>query len=410
MTGRGRHIWRIALGFLMTWAAPLAAQTVSNNTQPTTVTPPAATDTVGPRELRNFNLGGTVIKRAEPEAATVPAPQPEAAAPRTATTISAPQSARSQPTRKAAPPAEITARTSPSRAETAPRSDPQPAAVDNAPPPSQPLSIPAATTPSIPAPGAAAQWSPWWLTALALAAGGGLLMWRRRQQQRPVTDAIGDMLERQRPPPPVPAMAPRPAAPPRAAPTPRPAPPPVPQSRPLDPADGAIVSRGLTPQIGFEFTPLRAEIDATGAAMLSFELTVINGGGAPARDLLVEAMMINAGPRQDEEISHFFRNPIGRGDRIPMLAPMGRVKLRMRVPLPAERLAPLEIEGRRLLVPLIAVNALYRSVAGAEQKSASFLVGRGGEDGGKMGPFSLDRGARTWTGLSTRQHSAGLQA
>ena len=170
------------------------------------------------------------------------------------------------------------------------------------------------------------------------------------------------------------------------------------------------MSRGLKAEIGFEFTPLRAEIDAAGAAMLSFELTVINGGGAPARDVLVEALMVNAGPRQDEEITYFFRNPAARGDRLPMVPPMGRVTLRMRVPLPAERLAPLEIEGRKLLVPLIAVNALYRSVAGEEQKSASFLVGRGGEDGGKMGPFSLDRGPRAWTGLSTRPHSAGLQA
>ena len=33
---------------------------------------PIQRNTVGPRELQNFNLGGTVLRRAEPEAAVVP--------------------------------------------------------------------------------------------------------------------------------------------------------------------------------------------------------------------------------------------------------------------------------------------------------------------------------------------------
>lgn len=406
MTGRGRHFWRIALAGLTAWAMPLAAQTVTNSTQPSTTTPPPATESVGPRELQNFNLGGTVLRRAEPEAATVPAAKPKAAPPRNSTPAVTPPTADAQPVRKVAPKPVSTAPAAPPTSTAVP-----PTAVDLAPSLPEPSPVPVAAAPQITRPAGGSGWWPWWLAALAFAAGGGFLLWRGQQHQRPVTAGVGEMVEGQRPAPP--PAAPRDVAPQPTAQPPRPAAPPRPAPvtpRPPSPTDGGIVSRGLKAEIAFEFTPLRAEIDAAGAAMLSFELTVINGGGAPARDVLVEALMVNAGPRQDEEITYFFRNPAGRGDRLPMVPPMGRVTLRMRVPLPAERLAPLEIEGRKLLVPLVAVNALYRSVAGEEQKSASFLVGRGGEDGGKMGPFSLDRGPRAWTGLSTRPHSAGLQA
>ncbi len=398
MTGRGRHVWRIALATLLAWAPPLAAQNVSNSIQPATTTPPPpASNPIGPKELQNFNLGGTVIRRAEPEAAPAPAPKPKPPPRRNLAPANTPPAADTQPVRKAAPRPEATLPASPSTSIAA-----APSAVDTPPPLAAPSPAPVAAAPQSPTPAEGKGWWPWWLAALILAMAGGYLLWRRQQPQRPATAGVGEMADWQRP-------APLPAAPRDMAPQPaRPAPAAAP--RPVDPAGGGIVSRGLKPEIGFEFTPLRAEIDAAGAAMLSFELTVVNGGGAPARDVLVEAMMTNAGPRQDDEISHFFRNPLGRGDRLPLVPPMGRVTLRMRVPLPAERLAPLEIEGRKLLVPLVAVNALFRSSQGEGQQSASFLVGRGGQDGGKMGPLSLDRGARVWTGLNTRQHSAGLQA
>lgn len=403
MTGRGRQAYRFALAALLAWAPPLAAQTVANSAQPatntTTAAPPPASDTVGPRELRNFNLGGTVTRRAEPEPAPTAAPVTARPAPRTvpaANDKGPPRQATPRP--QAAPP-----RPSPEPGLAAPAgtavSDLAP--TDAAPTAPSPPIVAAPALPDSMTDGMA--WWPLWLAALALAASGAFLLWRR-QQQRPVTSGVGEMLERQAVPAPAPSAAPpRPATPPATAPAPA-------ARRPVNPvASGGIVSRGLAPNLTFQFTPLRAEIDGNGAALLSFELVVHNAGGAPARELLVEALMVNAGPRQDEEIGYFFKNPVGRGERIALVPPMGKVTIRSRVPLPAERLSPLEIEGRKLLVPLVAINALYRSINGETQQSASFLVGRGGEDGGKMAPFTLDRGARAWTGLSTRQHSAGLQ-
>lgn len=401
MIGRGRQTLRFAgLALLACAGSPLAAQTVQNSSQPATnsaaASPPPASDTIGPRQLRDFNLGGTVTRRAEPAPTPTPPPTTSARPAATAPASRAPATAAAQP-RRAAP-----RQSSPAATAVAPGPSPDAASPGSSTIIAEPIAAPEAA-PISPAPlpegsGGVPSW-PWWLAALVLIGAVAFTFWRQRQARRqPVTAGLGEMLERQ----PAPAPA-------RAEPRTVPAPPSAPR-RPASPiADGGIVSRSLMPNLTFQFTPLRAEFDATGAAALSFELVVLNAGSAPARELLVEAMMLNAGPRQDEEIGYFFKNPVGRGDRIAMVPPLGRVTIRSRVPLPAERLSPLEIEGRKLLVPLVAINALYRSANGEGQQSASFLVGRGGEDGGKMAPFSLDRGARAWTGLSTRQHSAGLQ-
>ncbi len=88
---------------------------------------------------------------------------------------------------------------------------------------------------------------------------------------------------------------------------------------------------------------------------------------------------------------------------------MGRISIKSRLSIPSDKMQPIEVDGRLLFVPLVAFNALYRWSGGDEQDSASFLVGRGQDDGGKMAPFRLDQGAKSWTGLGARPHSMGLQ-
>ena len=64
------------------------------------------------------------------------------------------------------------------------------------------------------------------------------------------------------------------------------------------------------------------------------------------------------------------------------------------------------VEGRKLFVPLIAFNALYRWSGGERPDSASFLVGRGDAEGGKMAPFRLDLGAAQLVAASARASTA----
>lgn len=156
------------------------------------------------------------------------------------------------------------------------------------------------------------------------------------------------------------------------------------------------------------FTPMSVAVDAAGTAMVVFDLAIHNSGSAPARDVLIEAAMFNAGPRQDAAIADFFANPMAQGDRIPMIAPMSEVGVRSRVSMAAGQFDAVDIGGRRLLVPLVAFNMFYRSTEGEIQRSASFLIGRGTNESDKLAPFALDRGARAWGDVAARAHSTGL--
>ena len=135
-------------------------------------------------------------------------------------------------------------------------------------------------------------------------------------------------------------------------------------------------------------------MDAARGAALLFDVIVDQQWHAPARDVLVEAQLVNAGPPQDEQIGRFFRDPAGKGERLPVIQPMARVSIKTRLGDLGQGMDPVEVDGRQLFVPLVAFNALYRWSGGDEQDSASFLVGRGKDDGAKMAPFRLDQGAQ----------------
>jgi hypothetical protein len=87
---------------------------------------------------------------------------------------------------------------------------------------------------------------------------------------------------------------------------------------------------------------------------------------------------------------------------------MSEVTLKSAVRLPLEHMRQFEIAGRKLFVPIVGLNAVYRGPAGTAQTSASYLVGRDG-NGEKMAPFRLDLGPRIFRGLGARQHTASLR-
>jgi len=385
-------------------AAPVRAQSTNTTTPNPTPSPAPTGNAVGPPTLRDFNLNGTVTQPAQP---ATPTPTPS---PTPAPTQTAPTAPRATPT-----PASVASAPDPSAA--APDRDPAPgtATIDLPPPTAAPTapapSFAPAPDPVVTAPVAAAELgNAWWLwLAALLEVGLGALIWWRRQQQSEqryaADNASFDALVAA--PDPTPSPLPRSASP-TPAPTPRavPRPIPVPPAAPIP--DGIFASR-LKPQIEFELVPIRAETDAAEGAALTFDIIVINRGSAPARDVLIEAQLINAGPQVDAEVGRFFMRPGGDSERVPVIQPMGRFAINARIEVPGEDLSPLVVEGRKLLVPLIAINALYRWSGGELKDSSSFLVGRGEANEGKLAPFRLDRGARSWSGLAARLHSSGLQ-
>jgi hypothetical protein len=165
-----------------------------------------------------------------------------------------------------------------------------------------------------------------------------------------------------------------------------------------------IVSTRLRPWVDLQFMPDRIEIGEE-RATLHFMIEVFNSGSAPARDVLVEALLFNAGPDQDQAIGQYFAKPAApEGERIPALAPLQRMTFQSAVSVSRAQMRIFEAGGRKLFVPLIGFNAYYSWGGGEGQTSASYLLGRD-TAGDKMSPFRVDIGSRTFRGLGAREHT-----
>lgn len=403
--------------------APAAAQDAAP--------PPEQSDAVGPRELENFNLEGRVTRPAEQQQQQdAPVTQPVSAPPtRTETTPAREGNTASraddQPRRQAAGPV---------------RADPASDLLTRAPTRPQPRAAQSATPNSAPAtPPRAALVTPAdegsssllvWIAALLFAAGGAVVYWFVRHGRGASPAYAGGYARTNARPEPAPA----PAQP--SKPLPRVATPPVADEpivrRPMPttfrpkadaPVSGAvttsspkpasanpvgIVASSLRPWIEVELSPDRALVDDNGAA-IAFNVTLFNSGSAPARDVSIEACLLNAGARQDAELSEFYKKPRKGTDSIPVIAPQSRVPLRTAVKIPRDMIHEYEVEGRKLFMPMVAVSTRYRWSSGEGQTGVSFLVGKDQEEQARLAPLRIDQGTRSWKGLGARRYEKGLR-
>lgn len=410
----------LAMAWCALGAAPLAAQ--SNNSA---AAPPPASD-IGPGELSNFSLNGTVTRPAEPPPAVQPQPQQPASTQAAPSTTGARPAA---PSAAARPPA---ATRDPSQSDLFRRPptlpDASAANAVTAAPPIIPLGEPA-SNPALASEGFTLL--PWIIALLAVAGMAAMYFGRQRRQQQlghaghPAIDITRRDVADPRPTPagaPRPAPAPTPTAAPgggarKPLPTNLMPPPPATRQPPAAPAvqprpdpivPGGIVSTGLRPWLDIELSPDRALLDENGAA-IAFEVTLFNSGSAAARDVIVEAMLLNAGASQDIELSEFFTSPARSGDPIPQIEPYARIPLRSAVRIARADIREYAIEGRKLFVPLVALSVRYRWSSGEAQSATGFLVGQAGDGKDKLAPFRLDRGARSWKGLGVRRYEKGLR-
>jgi hypothetical protein len=236
---------------------------------------------------------------------------------------------------------------------------------------------------------------PWLLLALVIGAGGAALLWRRRSREAfaggPQVDAF---------------VAPEPQPAPRAA-APKPAPPPPHVAPPEPPKPVGIVSSRLRPWLDLTFAPIGCIVDDD-RVTIEFEIQLSNSGSAPARDILVEASLFNAGANQEQDIGAFFARPLGQGERIEVMAPLQQVSIRTSLVAPRQNIQIFEMGGRKVFVPLAAFNVLYRSPSGSGQTSAAYLLGRETKSD-KLGPLRADLGPRTFTGLGIRPLPIGVR-
>jgi hypothetical protein len=144
------------------------------------------------------------------------------------------------------------------------------------------------------------------------------------------------------------------------------------------------------------------------AVTFEFELDLLNSGNAPARAILVEASVFNAGPAQDQEIGSFFANPVAQGERIEAIQPLKRLAFTTQVVTPRSAVRTIEAGGRQVFVPLLAFNVLYTAGPRAAQTSVSYLIGREGQTD-KLSPFRLDLGPRVFRSLAARLLPNGVR-
>jgi len=413
-----RGAWRFSIAI---WAAGLVIQPVTAAAQETPTSNTPATDAVGPRELQNFSLPGTVTRPADQPAArasTRSTPPPSTRSTDNATDTARPVRRATQTVERVTPaPPEAQA---PKPRASAPVEQAPPApTVTSEPPPSTPAATtPTATSPATFAPEPEATGSgtralkllPWLLAALALGVGGAFLFFRNRSRPALAGGPEIDLFaapERREPsirPVPSPAPAPTPAA---AQPRPAATPTPAPQTKPTAPSSFGVVSTRLRPWLELSMVPLRC-IVTDDTVTFEFELDVYNSGNGPARAILIEANVFNAGPSQDQAIERFYAEPVGQGERIDSILPLKHLTFTTQVVSPRANVQAMDAGDRQVFVPLIAFNVLYSAGASAAQTSASYLIGREG-NGEKLAPFRLDLGPRLFRGLGARLLPGGVR-
>jgi hypothetical protein len=380
------------------WLTPAAALAQETQQSPpmTSSTPPS--DAVGPRELQNFSLPGSVTR---PNDQQTPAPAPAKPSP-----ASAPSEAASS-----TPPAAHRVVQTREQSRHAATTVPAPVLQSTIAQPTQPSAASALVSPAQPAPAAAGQPSsaspslpptptagfapehglpflPWLLAALAVAGGTAFMLWRRRPREALAGVSQFDLF-----------TAPEPELAPAPVPDPVPVRPPPPLKPKASAASGIVASR-LRPSIELGVHPLRCVVEDN-QVVIEFEVELFNSGTAPARAVLAEASLLNAGETQEKELITFFANPVGAGERLDSIAPMRRVNFASRVIAPRSAIQEYEVAGRKAFVPVIAFNALYEWSGGKAQTSVAYLVGRETR-GEKLGPLHLDLGPRAFTSLGAR--------
>ena len=175
---------------------------------------------------------------------------------------------------------------------------------------------------------------------------------------------------------------------------------------------GELVGIQIRPWLQLEFKPDRVAATST-ETTVQFELFVSNVGNLVAKNVRVEARMFNAGSDQDREIADFFGGPVDdRGSsRILAIPPRKGARVRAGVSMPKEAMREIAVQGRRLFIPLVAINVLYDWGDGKSGQTAmSYLVGREAEaPSEKMGAFRLDLGPRVYRSLGQRPSEVAVR-
>jgi hypothetical protein len=163
-----------------------------------------------------------------------------------------------------------------------------------------------------------------------------------------------------------------------------------------------VVSRRLRGWVEIDLVVREIVFDEADA-LLRIDLIIGNGGTAAARDIALEAVTTNGGESQGAELTTFFERPAAAAVAIVELGPLSDTTLSHELRMPRSAIRAYEAQGRTLFVPVIALNAVYRTASGEGRTGAAFLVGRNVPGSEKLAPLLLSPGPERLLGLGNRR-------
>jgi hypothetical protein len=201
-------------------------------------------------------------------------------------------------------------------------------------------------------------------------------------------------------------VAERVEAPPVAAadrPAPAPAPAPLRPTTPVSVPPAADAPAAERPWLDMDLFVAQARFSLMGVT-IAYRLTLHNRGEAAARDVMVRGILGNAGAQQQALLEGFF----GGAEGLPLhsavaIAPGETVTLAGELRLTPDRIVPVAMGERQLLIPLAAFDAAYRWGAedaepeGHGRTARAFIVGQEQEPpADRLAPLRLDQGPRQY--------------
>lgn len=237
---------------------------------------------------------------------------------------------------------------------------------------------------------------PWLIGGLlALVGIGAAVLLLRRRRTQAVAPQPAAAAPASPPAPPKPTAPPKPAAAP---------PPPVPAPMPEAAAAPDAAER---PWVDMDLVVSQARYSLMGVTV-AYNLILHNRGTRAAQDLLVRGIIGNAGAQQQALLQGFF----GGQDGLPLhsvvtIAPGETLHLAGELRLAPDRIVPVEMGQRSLLIPIAAFDAAYRwqpdegenegGGLSAGRTARAFIVGQEQEPPtARLAPLRLDQGPRQY--------------
>lgn len=176
----------------------------------------------------------------------------------------------------------------------------------------------------------------------------------------------------------------------------------TPDAEDIEAVLGGAKPQGGRPQLELAMRPTRAGMSRRGA-MVEFELTVANAGGAPAEDVRIGAFMLGDNSAASSEIERLLMNPpIDQVVPAERIEPGDGTRLNASVTLPREQVDAVADDG---FTPVLIADARYRLPDGGEGRTAAaFTIGRvnGGE---ALVPIALQDDPAMYADIEARLHS-----